>query len=540
MSPKFLHREHILDAQKRLLVDVMNPRQKVTFRHLCLIWLFSVSIFWGWWIQPQHMVSISGMIINSVILAWSTLMPGYYFYFVSRMKRPSPTLEIPQGLRVAMVVTKVPSEPFSVIQRTLEAMIAQEYPHDNWLADEDPSDETLDWCRSNNVYVSSRKGISEYHRNSWPRRTKTKEGNLAYFYDFYGYDSYDIVAQLDADHIPDSNYLNEILRPFSDTTVGYVSAPSICDLNCKTSWAARARLYAESTMHGSLQAGYNDGWAPLCIGSHYAVRTRALKEIGGLGPELAEDHSTTFLMNAHGWKGVHALDAIAHGDGPATFADCMVQEFQWSRSLANILFTVTPKYWSKLTMHLKFQFIFSQLWYPLFGIAMLVSYLLPIYAILLKTPWMNISYLSFLAFSTPVVIITVLIVMWIRRLQVLRPVDAKIISWEIVLFQLTRWPWVLWGTISAVVDSITRKNFEFKVTPKGTSAMNSLPIKTLAPYVVLSVLAAVVAILQTNPGNAEGYYYFLIIASVTYATTLMTIILRNMYETQRKSFSHTS
>ena len=38
------------------------------------------------------------------------------------------------------------------------------------------------------------------------------------------------------------------------------------------------------------------------------------------------------MMNAHGWRGVHALDAIAHGDGPRTFADLVTQEFQWSRS----------------------------------------------------------------------------------------------------------------------------------------------------------------------------------------------------------------
>ena len=97
-------------------------------------------------------------------------------------------------------------------------------------------------------------------------------------------------------------------------------------------------------MHGSLQAGYNGGLAPLCIGSHYAVRTVALRQIGGLGPELAEDHSTTLLMNAFGWRGVHALDAIAFGYGPRTFADLVTQEFQWSRSLVTLLLQYSPKY----------------------------------------------------------------------------------------------------------------------------------------------------------------------------------------------------
>ncbi|MGO6907962.1 glycosyltransferase, partial [Rhizobium ruizarguesonis] len=132
--------------------------------------------------------------------------------------------------------------------------------------------------------------------------------NLAFFNDHYGYSRYDFVAQLDADHVPAPDYLFNMLRPFADPKVGYVSAPSICDKNASESWSARGRLYAEASMHGSLQAGYNGGLAPLCIGSHYAVRTVALKQIGGLGPELAEDHSTTLMMNAGGWRGVHALD----------------------------------------------------------------------------------------------------------------------------------------------------------------------------------------------------------------------------------------
>ena len=58
------------------------------------------------------------------------------------------------------------------------------------------------------------------------------------------------------------------MAPFADPAVGYVSAPSICDSNAERSWSARGRLYAEGTLHGALLAGYTNGWAPLCIGSH--------------------------------------------------------------------------------------------------------------------------------------------------------------------------------------------------------------------------------------------------------------------------------
>ena len=124
--------------------------------------------------------------------------------------------------------------------------------------------------------------------------------SFSLFNDHYGYDNYDFVVQMDIDHTPSTGYLKAMLQPFWNSRVGYVTAPSICDSNARESWVARGRLFLESTLHGTLQAGYNGGWVPMCIGSHYAVRTKALKEIGGLGPELAEDHSTTLLMNAGG------------------------------------------------------------------------------------------------------------------------------------------------------------------------------------------------------------------------------------------------
>ena len=55
------------------------------------------------------------------------------------------------------------------------------------------------------------------------------------------------------------------------------------------------------------------------------------------------------MFNAAGWRGVHALDAIAHGDGPNTFADLVTQEFQWSRSLVTVLLKYTPRYLGKLS-----------------------------------------------------------------------------------------------------------------------------------------------------------------------------------------------
>ncbi|MBP1847458.1 cellulose synthase (UDP-forming) [Rhizobium petrolearium] len=517
-------------AQEPLLVPVLTGYRRVEYLSGAGVWAVAFIYFWAWWLESRHHIDAFGSIIVSLVLAWITVLPAYFIIVFYRAAKPNGPLRLPAGSRVAMVVTKAPSEPFSVVRETLQAMLAQDVPHDTWIADEDPSAETLDWCSRHGVFVSTRKGRPDYHRTSWPRRTRCKEGNLAFFYDHYGYDRYDFVAQLDADHVPEPGYLFQMLRPFADPKVGYVSAPSICDKNASESWSARGRLYAEASMHGSLQAGYNGGLAPLCIGSHYAVRTAALGEIGGLGPELAEDHSTTLMMNAAGWRGVHALDAIAHGDGPSTFSDLVTQEFQWSRSLVMLLLRYSPRLVGRLPLRLKFQFLFSQLWYPLFAFFMLLMFAMPIIALARGENFVTVTYPDFLAHFAPLSVILVLMAYRWRASGSFRPYDAKILSWECMLFLFARWPWAVAGTLAAVYDWFTGSFVDFRVTPKGRSEVDPLPLRVLGPYVFLAVAAVLPALAINSAGAPKGFYLFTILNAAIYTLLLVVIVVRHARE----------
>jgi cellulose synthase/poly-beta-1,6-N-acetylglucosamine synthase-like glycosyltransferase len=513
----------------------MNRAQKAQYWCWLTILLAALAYFWIWWLRPEHNIGTLGYILNLIVVAWVTLLPLYFILISFRARSPSHELPIPSGYRVAMVVTKVPSEPFPLVRETLEAMLRQNYPHDTWLADEDPSAETSRWCHEHGVMISTRKGQADYHRTSWPRRTRCKEGNLAFFYDHYGYANYDFVVQLDADHVPTEGYLEEMLRGFADRKVGYVSAPSICDKNAEESWCARGRLYVEGPLHGPLQAGYTGGLAPLCIGSHYAIRTIALKEIGGLGPELAEDHSTTLIMNAHGWRGVHAINAIAHGAGPQTFGDLVTQEFQWSRSLFTIFLKYTPVHFGKLPTRLKLQFAFSQLWYPLFSVLMLFMYLLPIAALLFDSNMVGVTYPDFFLHATLLWIVLIIMAFWWRKQQWLRPVDVKILSWEGTLFLYARWPWSLIGTFAAVLDWLRGNTLEFRVTPKERAAVEQLPLGVLAPYAFLSLASGLPVLLLGNVKVAVGFYLFAAINCLLYAILVAVIIVMHRRENQESS-----
>ena len=518
------------------LVPLLGARQRLQHTGAVLAWGLATAYFWLWWLEPHHNIGTIWFVLNSAVLGFFTLVPLYLLSLYIRGRVSALQVDPPVG-RVAMVVTKAPSEPWSVVRETLEAMLAQEPHHDTWLADEDPAEATMAWCGAHGVRISTRRGIAAYHRTSWPRRTRCKEGNLAYFYDQFGYD-YDFVVQMDADHVPAPGYLREMLKPFSDPTVGYVSAPSICDNNAADSWSARGRLHVEATVHGLLQAAYTNGWAPLCIGSHYAVRTKALREIGGLGPELAEDHSTSLMMNAHGWRGVHAFNAIAHGDGASTFPDLITQEFQWSRSLLTILLQYTGCYFSRLPLALKFQFLFCQLWYSLYSLFMLLTFLMPVLALATGRPFANVTLADFLLHSLPAEIIIVLIAWRWKSNGWFRPVDAKIFSWEAVLFLHARWPWTLAGSLAAIWDYFSRSFVDFRVTPKGKPTSPELPAWAIAPYVVLALISGLSALVLSDAQNASGFYFFAILNCALYSGLLAVMLIRHAIENNLTWWPH--
>lgn len=126
-------------------------------------WLAALGYFWLWWAQPVHIVSWPAFLLVTIILAWVTLIPAYFILIFLDARQVRSCAILPEG-RVAMVVTKAPSEPFAVVRKTLLAMLDQkDVEFDVWLADEDPSEETRRWCGQRGVMISTRKGVSEWN-----------------------------------------------------------------------------------------------------------------------------------------------------------------------------------------------------------------------------------------------------------------------------------------------------------------------------------------------------------------------------------------
>ena len=191
----------------------------------------------------------------------------------------------------------------------------------------------------------------------------------------------------------------------------------------------------------------------------------------------------------------------------------MLQEFQWSRSLAAILLELTPRVWAGLPLRLRCQFLYCQLFYPLRGVMSLVGLMLPAVAMATAQPWVRVDYPLFLLLWLLQFLLSLLPLYWLKHLGLLNPPNSTLAGWEQLLFELTRGPWVLAGVVFACVDQVWSGARDFRVTNK-QKQHKPLQLKFITPHLVLACLGALAALwLGPNAGESEGYVLLALISA---------------------------
>jgi cellulose synthase (UDP-forming) len=527
---------------KRTKISVFSLPANLLHYGYLLVWLFALANVIYIWFYNSRIYSMPEFILLTLNVFWLPAISIYFFLFSFNQKHNTIEREVATG-RLALITTKIPNEPWEIVRNTLEGMLKQQLPysHDVWLADEDPFEETIKWCKANNVKISTRKGDARYFNETHPRKRRCKEGNLMFFYDHYGYKNYDFVIQFDADHKPEANFALEVMKEFSDPSVGYVASPSICDSNLNQSWTVKARLFWESTLHGPMQSGANGAFSPMCFGSHYSLRVKALKEIGGIGPEIAEDFTTTAMMNAYGWKGSFARNAIAHGMGAVGVKDSMHQEYQWALVGTRATMLVIPKIFLNFRPSIKFQSIVWMFWYPAVSFVTLISLIFPIYAIITNKRVMETDSLTFWIMYLTLNLSFIVYLLILKTNKLLRPHNAWAMSWETMIFQLLQFPWIVIGVLEGFFQSITGfnplvANKKVKITDK-TASIRGINFKYFSPHFIIITINLIAILAFNKTANNSSYMWFAWINAITYSFAVLVGVILSIKEASDKGLN---
>jgi cellulose synthase/poly-beta-1,6-N-acetylglucosamine synthase-like glycosyltransferase len=343
--------------------------QRVAFRHVAslrerlaltaLIGLNATTaiLFIVWLLRPEHIPGFHGQL--PAALLWTArfgfvlvigvevlrLLQNFAVWtFAIHAKDPVP-VDPPIRLRVAMLTTIVPGkEPIEIVERTLRKMLQVAYcgTVDVWILDEGDDDAVKAMAKRLGVRHFSRHGRPEYNQPDGQFRARSKAGNHNAWRAEHEHD-YDIVAQMDPDHVPLPSFLERTLGYFRDPDVAFVVAPQVYG-NMYDNWIAHGASVQQYLFSGIVERGGNGLDAPLLIGTNHLYRAAAWAQIGGYQDSIIEDHLTSMRVQrevnpatGRRWRGVYTPDVLAVGEGPTSWADYFNQQRRWSYGVWEIL-----------------------------------------------------------------------------------------------------------------------------------------------------------------------------------------------------------
>lgn len=199
-----------------------------------------------------NVVMAVGLLLMIVLQLIVALRTWVLAYFAAKARDPIPMAPQP-GLRVALLTTIVPGkEPVELVMTTLRAMkrVRHDGPVDVWLLDEGDDAEVRRRCVELGVRHFSRKGRPEWNQPSGEFRARTKHGNHNSWRAMHEAD-YDVVAQMDPDHVPYPNFLERSVGYFTDPDTAFVVAPQVY-ANLTESFVSRGAAELAYIFHGYL------------------------------------------------------------------------------------------------------------------------------------------------------------------------------------------------------------------------------------------------------------------------------------------------
>jgi cellulose synthase/poly-beta-1,6-N-acetylglucosamine synthase-like glycosyltransferase len=500
-------------------IRVFTPLHWLVFSLLSLVRAgVLLWFFWswfrpaGWWSNEKFafFVATSLLLIGLVgnLIRWIAL---------PCMKRPVAT-NLRPGWRVAAVTTCVPAlEPRELIESTLRALVALDYPHDTWLLDEGDSAEMRDLCRPLGVHHFSRSALSHYQENTGQFAARSKHGNYNAWLHESGFGHYDIMISFDPDHVPSPEYASSVLGFFEDERVAYVQAPQVYR-NQNASLVARGAAEETYAYNSVAEMASFAAGAPVLTGSHNAQRLSALQEYGGLPDHAAEDLLQTAYYRLRGWRGVYVPKVLATGLAPEGWSGYLNQQIRWARSVFDIKFRRLPAGRVRLSVKSGIEFLQG------FGYlqdAVLAAGSVTLFVFLLAFGVGRLTFEHIASLSFSLLLVATLATDLYRQHFYLQPETEAGFHWRPAVLRLAKWPFV-W---KALWLAIRNKPFQYVVTPKTRTSQSSR--RLTIPHGMLAALVLAAWVIGARRGLSQGWLLELCAAAMI-SISLGLIVLESL------------
>jgi peptidoglycan/LPS O-acetylase OafA/YrhL/cellulose synthase/poly-beta-1,6-N-acetylglucosamine synthase-like glycosyltransferase len=218
-------------------------------------------------------------------------------------------------------------EPMAVLANTYEHVRKIEWPAEIavWVLDDSGRDSVRELAQAH--------GFS--YRSRPDRGYLKKAGNLRHGYE---QSSNDFIVIFDADFVPRTDFLRELMPYFQEPDVGIVQSPQFFDAHKDMKWLQRSAGAAQELFYRWIQPARDRSRAAICVGSCAIYRRVALEKSGGFAQiGHSEDVHTGVNLMKTGHQLRYVPVIVSKGICPDNLLGFVNQQYRWCTGSMSLL-----------------------------------------------------------------------------------------------------------------------------------------------------------------------------------------------------------
>jgi cellulose synthase (UDP-forming) len=444
-----------------------------------------------------------------------TLSGGLLFLFLSRTinRRPQSIRHqswvAAQRMRVDIFIATY-NEEEAIVDRTIVGAKSQDYEHFRVFVLDDGR---RDWLRE----LCKRRGVGYITR---PDNEHAKAGNLNHGLRWLAEHggACEFVAILDADFVPQPNFLSHALALFREPDVGCVQTPQhFFNPDPLQHGFEAAHLWPdEQRFFFDILLASKDAWGvAFSCGTSSICRLSAIEAIGGFPTEsITEDMLLSVKLKSIGWRTVYLNERLSMGLAPEGLREYVTQRVRWCIGFMQIACSAWgPLGPSRLPFLDRLSLVDAFLYWALSFPFRILCLLAPIVFGFLGVRVFSASAADLLLYVGPSIAAQMIVVAWISRGRAL-PILSDA-SQLLIAFQATK---------AAAAGLMKPKGHKFQVTAKGGDRSRVVvQWSMMRPFVLLmaltlgAILCVTYGPYNSTPEGEEillfwGYYNMLVLA----------------------------
>ena len=266
-------------------------------------------------------------ILFSVLLLACEIQGVINFFLFAFMTWNVDDYEAGHTMKECSVDVFIPTynEELEILEATIVGCVNMRTDHRTYILDDGRRDEVKELARLYGCHYLTR-----------PDNMHAKAGNINYAMKST---EGEFIAILDADMIPQPDYLEKTLGYFQDEKVAVVQLPQeFYNIDSVQYAKDKMHWHEQQLFYHVIQPGKNNRNAAFWCGSPSIIRRSAMEDVGGVATEsITEDFLTSIKLNSRGWKIRYHKEVLAFGIAPQSLYAFNLQRLRWAQGSMKIL-----------------------------------------------------------------------------------------------------------------------------------------------------------------------------------------------------------